>query len=86
MQVDIIPSSPTYFSTRMEEGVLIADANLRASLKAQYPDCFARCQKRRSFMIDVLGIDLAEELLPLSNIPGIVAPFFLQPNQIFAVR
>jgi len=34
----------------------------------------------------VLGIDLAEELLPLSNIPGIVAPFFLQPNQIFAVR
>jgi hypothetical protein len=37
-------------------------------------------------MIDVLGIELAEELLPLSNIPGIVAPFFLSPNQIFAVR
>jgi len=66
--------------------VVLADASLRASLKAQYPDCFARCRKRRSFMIDVLGIDLAEEVLPLSNTPGIVAPFFLRPNQIFAVR
>jgi len=43
--------------------VVLADASLRASLKAQYPDCFARCRKRRSFMIDVLGIDLAEEVL-----------------------
>ncbi|MGA8705985.1 MAG: hypothetical protein WB646_03245 [Steroidobacteraceae bacterium] len=86
MQVDVIPSSPIYFSTRMEEGIVLADASLRASLKTAYPDCFARCQKRRSFMVDVLGIDLAEELLPLSNTPGIVAPFFLRPNQIFAVR
>src|SRR5579863_9484581 len=31
MQVDVIPSSPTYFSTRMEEGVVLADASLRAS-------------------------------------------------------
>jgi hypothetical protein len=37
-------------------------------------------------MIDVLGIDLAEEVLPLSNVPTIVAPFFLRPNQIFAVH
>jgi hypothetical protein len=37
-------------------------------------------------MIDVLGIDLPEEILPLSNMPAIVAPFFLKPNQIFAVR
>jgi len=86
IQVDVIPSSPTYFSTRMEDGIVLADAALRADLRALYPDCFARCQKRRDFMIEILGIDLPEEVLPLSNMPAIVAPFFLKPNQIFAMR
>lgn len=86
IQVDVIPSSPVYFSTRMEDGIILTDATLRDRLKAQYPACFARCQKRREFMIDVLGIALSEDVLPLSNIPAIVSPFFLNPNQIFAVR
>ena len=86
IQVDVIPSSPTYFSTRMEDGVVLADAELRRSLQTLYPACFARCQKRRAFMIDMLGIDLPEDVLPLSNMPAIVSPFFLRPNQIFAVR
>lgn len=86
IQVDVIPSSPVYFSTRMEDGVVLADAELRRSLKALYPACFARCEQRRAFMIDVLGIDVSEEVLPLSNMPTIVPPFFLRPNQIFAVH
>ena len=86
IQVDVIPSSPVYFSTRMEDGIVLADASLRRSLQTLYPACYARCQKRRAFMIDVLGIDWPEEVLPLSNVPAIVAPFFLRPNQIFAVR
>jgi Xaa-Pro aminopeptidase len=86
IQVDVIPSSPVYFSTRMEDGIVLADAELRGRLRALYPACFARCQKRRGFMMDVLGIDLPEEVLPLGNVPAIVAPFFLQPNLIFAVR
>jgi Xaa-Pro aminopeptidase len=85
IQVDVIPFSPVYFSTRMEDCVVLADAELRGRLRALYPACYARCQKRRSFMIDVLGIDLPDEVLPLSNTPAIVAPFFLSPNQIFAV-
>lgn len=85
MQVDVIPSSPVYFSTRMEDGVVLADRELRLNLEKLYPDCFARCQKRRAFMIDTLGIDLPEEVLPLSNMPAIVPPFFLQPHQMFAV-
>jgi hypothetical protein len=86
IQVDVIPFSPVYFSTRMEDCVVLADAALRASLRTLYPACYARCQKRRSFMIDVLGIELPEEVLPLSNTPAIVAPFFLSPNRIFAVN
>jgi hypothetical protein len=86
IQVDVIPSSPVYASTRMEDGVVLADADLRKQLKNDYPDCYARCQKRRKFMIDVLGIEMPEEVLPLSNIPAIVPPFFLAPNEIIALE
>ncbi len=86
IQVDVIPSSPIYFSTRMEDGVVIAHENLRRQLQDQFPECFSRCQKRRNFMIDVLGIEVREEVLPLSNIPAIVPPFFLKPNTILAME
>jgi len=85
MQVDVIPSSPVYFSTRMEDGMAIADATLRAEFQVKYPQAYARCQARRQFMIDVLGFALAEEVLPLSNIPAIVPPFFLKPRLMFAL-
>ncbi|MEZ4728975.1 MAG: hypothetical protein R3E79_17720 [Caldilineaceae bacterium] len=86
LQVDVIPASPIYGSTRIEDGIVLADVTLRQQLADAYPACYARCQQRRQFMIDVLGIDLPEEVLPLSNIPGIVPPFFLSPNTIFAVE
>jgi len=86
LQVDVIPSSPVYFSTRMEDGMLLADAELRGTLQRRYPDCFARCQKRRDFMINVLGLNLSEDVLPLSNTPAIVPPFFLRPEHIFALN
>jgi hypothetical protein len=85
LQVDVIPSSPVYFSTRMEDGLVLADAELQGALRQRYPECFARCVKRRDFMRDVLGIELSSAVLPLSNIPAIVAPFFLRPNLMFAV-
>ncbi len=86
IQVDVIPQSGTYFSTRMEDGIVIADGELRAKLRASAPDCYERCQKRRSFMRDVLGIELPEEVLPLSNTCAIVPPFFLAPNVVLALE
>jgi hypothetical protein len=86
MQVDVIPSSRVYASTRMEDGVALTDEALRREIRARFPDCFARCQKRREFMTDVLGIPLPQEILPLSNLPGIVPPFFLNPNTILALE
>ena len=85
MQVDVIPTSPTYASTRIEDGVVIADATLRQEIEARYPDCYSRCQARRHFMQNTLGFDLPDEILPLSNIPGLVPPFFLNPNQVFGL-
>jgi hypothetical protein len=86
IQVDVIPSSAVYASTRMEDGVVLADKQLRNELKAAFPDCYSRCQKRRKFMTDVLGIEVPEDVLPLSNIPAIVPPFFLAPNEVFALE
>jgi Xaa-Pro aminopeptidase len=84
-QMDVIPVSATYFSTRIEDGVAVADATLRAELARDFPGCWARCQARRRFMTQVLGFELAEELLPLSNIPGLVPPFLLDPRRVFAL-
>lgn len=84
LQSDVIPSSPVYYSTRMEDTYVLADQPLRAALREAHPDCFARCERRRAFMADQLGIDLSEEVLPLSNIPAIVPPFFLNPRVVLA--
>ncbi len=85
MQVDVIPSSPIYASTRMEDGVVIADADLRRELTERFPDLMARCQARRDFMINGLGFDLPAEVLPLSNLPAIVPPFFFNPQRVLAL-
>ena len=85
IQVDVIPASPVYASTRMEDGIVVADAQLRRELAERFPECYRRCQARRQFMQDVLGFDLPGELLPLSNIPAIVPPFFLNPSTVFAL-
>jgi len=85
MQVDVIPRSKNYFSTRMEDGIVLADRQLRETLKSEYPHVYHRCRQRRKFMIETLGLELPEEILPLSNIPGIVVPFMLRPELVFVI-
>lgn len=86
MQVDIIVRSTNYFSTRMEDGIVIADNVLRAQLKELYPDVHKRCMMRREFMIHQLGFTLPEEVLPLSNMTGIIAPFFLNYKKVMSFK
>ena len=86
LQSDVIPYSPIYFSTRMEDGWVLADPALRAELQARYPACYARCMERQRFVQNTLGIAISDELLPLSNIPAIVPPFFLQPQLVFTLE
>jgi hypothetical protein len=85
IQVDVIPSSKTYYSTRMEDGLVLADAALRTEIQRRFPACYARCQARRAFMAGTLGIEVSEEVLPLSNIPALVPPFLLSPNRVLAM-
>ncbi len=86
IQVDVIPQSTRYFSTRMEDGIVVADSDLRAELKEHAPECYNRCQARREFMTKVLGVDLPGEVLPLSNTCAIVPPLFLKPNSVLALE
>jgi hypothetical protein len=81
-QVDIIPATGTrYFTTNIEDGLALADAALRASFAAAYPDAWGRIQRRRSFMANALGIELHEDVLPFSNIPAFLPPFVLRPDR-----
>jgi hypothetical protein len=85
-QSDVIPVSSRYFSTRMEDGYALADASLRKQLEREYLEAYTRCLRRRKFMTESLGFDLADEVLPLSNMPAIVPPYFLAPNTVFGLK
>ncbi|MEW5978906.1 MAG: hypothetical protein AB1898_24190 [Acidobacteriota bacterium] len=86
LQTDVIPSSKVYFSTRMEDGVAVADSTLREAIREQFPDCYRRCQARRRFVEEVLAVQLPEEVLPLSNMACIVPPYLLRPELILALE
>ena len=81
-QVDVIPATGTdYFTTNIEDGIALADATLRAELAAAHPDAWARIQARRRFMRESLGIELHEDVLPLSNLAAHLPPFLLRPDR-----
>jgi hypothetical protein len=85
LQIDVIPSHPDYFSTRMEEGIVIVDDVLRAELLATNPGLVRRCEARRAFMRDTLGYDVPDTVLPLADVAGMVTPFFLRPDLVVAL-
>lgn len=85
IQSDVIPSSRIFGSTRMEDGYAIADDALRAELRERHPGCAERCEARRHFMQNTLGITLPPEVLPLSNLGGMVMPFVLKPDLLLTL-
>ena len=83
LQVDIIPATGTdYFTTNIEDGIALADADLRSELARRFPDMWARIDARRAFMADVLGIELHPDVLPFSNFPASLPPFLLRPDRL----
>jgi hypothetical protein len=82
LQVDVIPATGTeYFTTNIEDGVTLADAALRAAFADRFPAAWRRIQERRDFMARSLGIELHPDVLPLSNLPAVLAPFLLRPDR-----
>ena len=86
LQVDVIPATHSpYFTTNIEDGIALADESLRESFAMRHPEAWGRIQQRRAFMQDLLGIRLKPEVLPFSNIPAYLPPFWLAPQRVMRV-
>ncbi len=82
IQVDVIPATGTpYFTTNIEDGIALADEELRIAFAQRYPEAWTRIQARRDYMQNVLGIRLKPEVLPFSNIPAYLPPYLLSPHR-----
>lgn len=86
LQMDIILNPPTpYYRAYAEDGIVLADEELREALKKEYPDVWNRMEQRRKFMIEELGINLKPEVLPMSNIPALLRPLMLNKEKAMRV-
>lgn len=85
-QVDFIPIQPPHQGVSAESTVAIADDTLRKAIEEQYPDLWQRIVERRRYMKDELGIDLAEEILPLMSTVGYYRPFMLNKEYALYVE
>jgi len=86
IQSDVIASSSMPVRTAiMEDGIVLADATLRQQLQEEYPDCWQRIVERQVFMREGLGINISDDVLPLSNLSGVYFPFMLDSSRIFSL-
>ena len=83
MQIDIIPSVPGYSGVSAEESVALADEALQRKIQATYPALWERITTRRAYIRNVLKINLADEVIPLSNAVAYLRPFLLAKDKAF---
>ena len=82
-QVDVIPEPlPTGWALNCEDGVVFADAPLRAELGARHPAVLERIDARRGFVRDQIGITLKDSIFPLSSTPLCLPPFWLATRRL----
>lgn len=88
LQCDVIPVSERWpgDAANVEDSLALAGADLRAELAERHPEAWARIQARRAFMTDVLGYEIADELLPFSDRQGAFAPALLSPATVLLPR
>lgn len=76
-QVDIIPSIAGYAGASCESSVFLADKNLQKHIKKDYPMVWKRIMERKNYLKNVVGLNLGEEVLPMSAATGFYRPFLL---------
>jgi hypothetical protein len=85
IQSDIIPTGiRPGWTANCEDTVAIGDAELRADIESRHPELWSRITARRAFMRDRLGIDVRDEVLPLTPTPGYFPPFWLDLDRALA--
>lgn len=82
-QVDIIPTPMgKNEALNCEDAVVFADAALRADIAARHPQVWARIEARRARIKALVGFEVPEYILPLSNNALELAPDWTQPDCI----
>lgn len=78
LQGDIIPVPlKCPYPANAEDGVALADAELRRRLETEYPAFYARVMRRRELIRNYFGVELADSVLPLSDTCLWYSPFAL---------
>ena len=87
MQLDLIPGpKPPYYGANIEDGYVLADRALQDELRTQYPKVYERIVRRKDFMQNVLGFEIGDEVLPMSEIGGYYRPYLLDREKAFIVE
>jgi len=71
-----------FFTAHVEDGIIIADKKLRDEVKALSPSCYSRIEARRRFYKEILNINLADEVLPTSDLGGVCFPYMADISTI----
>ncbi|MDO4276059.1 MAG: M24 family metallopeptidase, partial [Eubacteriales bacterium] len=86
LQMDIIIKVPGYGGANAEDGILLADEQLRREIKDQYPQVWNRMMRRRTYMREILGIPIGDDMLPMSGICGYYRPYVLNKDWAFKIK
>jgi hypothetical protein len=85
-QIDVIPvPQRTGQALNCEDTVVFADASLQQEIKKRHPAVWSRIQARRDFMRDRIGVELKASILPLSNTPLCLPPFWLRSGDLLVL-
>jgi hypothetical protein len=86
LQCDIIPFPlRPGWAINCEDTLAVADSALREEIASSHPDLWRRVVARRSFLRERLGIEVADEVLPLSSTPAYLPPFWLDDALVCVV-
>ena len=69
-----------------EDGVIIANKDMRARLAQIAPQSYSRMQNRQKFVRNILGINISDDLLPTSDIPAVYWPGLCDIHTVLAME
>ena len=84
-QVDIIPvPMPNGWALNCEDAVTFADETLRNDLRVRHPEVISRIEARRAFVREQIGVEIKDNILPMSSTPLCLPPFWLSSDKLLA--
>jgi len=75
-----------YLTAHVEDGIVVADQQLIEEIRKTAPGCYKRIERRREFMKNILNIDLADEILPMSDLSGVCFPYLGDLHTILSAK